>query len=628
MNTSRPRIPSRRGAIIAFALLTAAIPAFPQTDASTQQAQTPTQQTQAQPTGTPAASTVVPGEYAKYEIGLFGGYQWFQMWNGDDDDRVSKLESGPIVGFRATQDLWNYFGLEESLSAGFNDLLLLPFGLNQYTKTSAMNYTLAVNPIVYFTRRQAKVRPFVTAGPGVTWYVPDDQPDLIPGAVAPVFDLKTRYGPSLNFGAGLKVNASRRVGLRIDIRDMWTRGPHFGLPTYPTGPGALYSPDLGSQHALQLTGGITFRFGHATDEPPAPPPPPPAPPKPAANVQVGAITGARDVCPGEDVKLSVEASGWAPDQTPTYQWTVNGQPAPGGNTAAFSVPTTEPGAKSVAVTVSVPGSSKTSDPVTVNVKQYAPPQVEFPLAQNTVQAGAKVPLNATAKPSECGGTPKITYSASEGSVTDGTFDTSTVAFDPANRLKQQSKVVQLTATATDEKGGTGKAVSELTVTLSPEARRLDDIVFPARSARVNNCAKRLLLEQLTPMLRDDPNATVVLIGHRDEREKGRALATLDRRRTTNAAAVLSAGTGICPQLELSRVKVKWVGDDQTSQAKPMLCGTSTEERRGQGVPESDQRAQYRRVEVWIVPGGAEMPAELTGLQDAPADEIQKLGCPK
>ena len=58
------------------------------------------------------------------------------------------------------------------------------------------------------------------------------------------------------------------------------------------------------------------------------------------------------------------------------------------------------------------------------------------------------------------------------------------------------------------------------------------------------------------MLRDDPNATVILIGHRDEREKSRAAATVDRSRTLNTAAVISAGTGICPSLELSRVKVK------------------------------------------------------------------------
>jgi outer membrane protein OmpA-like peptidoglycan-associated protein len=132
------------------------------------------------------------------------------------------------------------------------------------------------------------------------------------------------------------------------------------------------------------------------------------------------------------------------------------------------------------------------------------------------------------------------------------------------------------------------------------------------------------------MLRDDPNATVILIGHRDEREKGKAAAKLDRARTLNAAAVLSAGTGICPQLELSRLKVNWVGNDQSTPTKPLLCGTSTDvkERSGQTVNSSDQRAPFRRVEVWIVPGGAAMPAGIAGLQDAPAADVKKLGCPK
>ena len=92
----------------------------------------------------------------------------------------------------------------------------------------------------------------------------------------------------------------------------------------------------------------------------------------------------------------------------------------------------------------------------------------------------------------------------------------------------------------------------MTVTLDPEARRLDDVVYPNLSARVNNCGKRLLLEELTPMLRNDPGAKVVLIGHRDAKERGRAAQTLDTKRVINAAAVLSAGKGICPSLDVSR----------------------------------------------------------------------------
>jgi outer membrane protein OmpA-like peptidoglycan-associated protein len=310
---------------------------------------------------------------------------------------------------------------------------------------------------------------------------------------------------------------------------------------------------------------------------------------------------------------------------------INGQPVSGAAGSSFSVPTQDgSGAKTITVRVSVPDSSATSDAVTVRVKNYGPPTVQFTLSRSSIPYGDKLTLHATASSSECGGPASLRYSASEGSVSGDVFDSSPMSFDQSNRLRQQTKVVHLTATATDQKGGTGSAPADLAVTLSPEARRLDDIVFPANSARVNNCAKRLLMEQLTPMLRDDPNATVILIGHRDERERGKAAAKLDRVRTLNAAAVLSAGTGICPMLELSRVKVNWVGTDQTAATRPLFCGTSTDvkERSGQAVKSTDQRAQFRRVEVWIVPGGATMPTGISGLQDVPAAEVKKLGCPK
>jgi outer membrane protein OmpA-like peptidoglycan-associated protein len=613
----RLALPRRCGVIAIFAAL-AALPALPQSKPA-------------------AAGGNVSGEYSRFDVSPFAGYQWFQLYGGSSP-RISKLDPGPVVGVRVTEDLWKYVGLEQSFTAGFNDLLLRPFGLQQVAKADARNYTLALNPLLYFTPRQSKLRPFFTLGPAVTWYAPDAGfKNSVPGALPLASDLKTKYGPALIYGLGLKYNATRRIGLRVDLRGLWTQGRHYGLPIAPYGPGAFYSPDHRTEAALAVTGGIVFRFGHAADKSPAPPAPAPAPapapppPAPAADISISGISGARDVCPGETVSLNVSARGWLPDQTPSYQWVVDGQPATGANAATFTLPaSSSPGARSVAVRVSAPGSSKTSDPVTVRVKDAAAPTVSFPLSQSTIPFGTRLPLTATATASECGGAPSIAYSASEGSVSGDVFDSGTLTFDRSNRLKQQTKVVRLTATATDRLGKTGSATSEVTVTLSPEARRLDDIVFPANSARVNNCAKRLLLEQLTPMLRDDPNATVILIGHRDQSEKGKAAASLDRVRALNAAAVLSAGTGICPQLELSRMKVNWVGAEQNSPAKPLLCGASTDvkERGGQAVKSSDQRAQFRRVEVWIVPGGAAMPAEATGLRDVPAAEVKKLGCPR
>ena len=160
---------------------------------------------------------------------------------------------------------------------------------------------------------------------------------------------------------------------------------------------------------------------------------------------------------------------------------------------------------------------------------------------------------------------------------------------------------------------------------------MDDIVFAAGSSRVNNCGKRLLLEVLTDKLKNDPNAQVFLIGHMDKSEKivarrGRKVVAtaVDKRRVLNVAAVLSAGTGICPSMDLSRVKVGYAGTDDTSAPMLDFCGTSTVVKGGK----PDSRIGYRRAEVWFVPGGANMPASSVSMQDPPAAAVKALGCPR
>ena len=51
------------------------------------------------------------------------------------------------------------------------------------------------------------------------------------------------------------------------------------------------------------------------------------------------------------------------------------------------------------------------------------------------------------------------------------------------------------------------------------------------------------------------------------------------------------------------------------------------EKSGQAVTDADSKAQFRRVEVWVIPGGADMPSGVT-VKDLPASTIKALGCPK
>ena len=561
------------------------------------------------------------GGYSKIDVNFFAGWNWYQIGQGSKG--VHQFDAGFAWGERITEEVHKYIGLEQGMKLGYNRFKILPVGAPDYYSFRNNQNLLYGTGVLNLTPRDAKYRPFIMVGPGYIWYRGGK-------GFQTGYPVKTSGETALVYGIGLKVNETKRVGFRFDLLGVRSGSPRFGIPSKPAGPGSFWLPD-GNYHENSLTAslGVTIRMRYHEPEPPPAPAPPPPPPEPKANIQIQGVTGGgANVCPGENVRLAVNASGWLPNQTPEYQWMVNGSPVSGGTGAAFTVPTSDPGAKSVTVKVSAGDSAATSEPASVTVKPLTPPTVRFAVSPATVDYGATVPLAANATGSECGGPATVRYSG-EG-VTGSTFDSKALAFDMSNRLRQQSRTVRLTATATDPKNQTATATADVTVNLKSEARRLDDIVFPQMSARVNNCAKRVLLEQLTPMLRNDPQAKVILIGHRDESERGRAGTAMDTQRVLNAAAVLSAGTGICPQLDLSRVMWNAVGTEQSSEARPALCGSSTDvkERGGSAIRGADKRAQFRRVEIWIVPGGADMPAGVSGLKAVPEKDVKAKGCPK
>jgi hypothetical protein len=101
----------------------------------------------------------------------------------------------------------------------------------------------------------------------------------------------------------------------------------------------------------------------------------------------------------------------------------------------------------------------------------------------------------------------------------------------------------------------------------------------------------------------------------------------------NAAAVISAGKGICSSFPASQILVSNAGaTDNGVEPQPHFCGTSTtpktNELGGQSVRESDAQAKYRRVEVWFVPTNGVMPASAKDTKEASALAVSSLGCPK
>ena len=77
-----------------------------------------------------------------------------------------------------------------------------------------------------------------------------------------------------------------------------------------------------------------------------------------------------------------------------------------------------------------------------------------------------------------------------------TFDASTLNFEGG--AQGQSKSVTATLTVTDETGKTATQTTTITVNCQPTFVRLDDVIFAKNNTRVNNCGKRVLIDDAAP----------------------------------------------------------------------------------------------------------------------------------
>ena len=594
----------------------------------------------------------------------------------------TKLANGGLGGLRIAVNPSKYFGIE--LWADYdvaNVRFLLSPGLypagNPLAGTpippysfGARNYFFGLNPILNLRPRGSKVQPYLTVGVNGIQFTPTNRAKALARdpAVNSLYgsaNLNDNLQVGLNYGGGVKFHLSDHVGLRFDARGFWSRNPTYGLPNYPNG--GIYIPARDKINGFQGTVGLVFYLGQSKCPPmpaaPAPPPPLPTP----------TISGAEGtICQGKPVTLHANITGAPTGHNLTYAWTVNGQPQ-GGNSPDLTFTPNNTGSFNVQVTVTdttpppPPMERPKKFPVRCWVQPATPPPAAPVNATATLTVNESAPtitgvtatptalscaadkngqhtanLTVTATPSACGGNLSYKWTVSEGSVSNdssanATFDSSTLNFEGG--AQAQTKTVTATVTVTDEAGKTASQTATITVNCPAQFVRLDDVVFAKNNARVNNCGKRVLIDNAAPQVASG-DYDIVLVGHRDTDEqenlpkarRGRRAPAesgmaLDEARALNAAGVLSGGTSTCANVDPSRIKIDWVGTDQTSEAKPGLCGTSNiKERKGQTTTEADKN---RRVEVYLVPhNSTTMPPAVKNARPLPADTMKAIGCPK
>jgi outer membrane protein OmpA-like peptidoglycan-associated protein len=572
----------------------------------------------------------------------FGGVRDFQ--SVQNPPLGTEHHTGGAFGARVTENFWKYVGLEQGYTYSPNNVTFLRPG-----RLGAPNYGFGnrvhefnLNPVVYFTERGSRFRPYITAGASAVNFTPTDTAKALAGlpenvALFGAQGLSSKLYPGLNYGGGMRMHLSDRVGLNFDARGLWTRNPTYGLPDSPGATnGGVYIPRGNKLNGIMPTAGINFYLGPKYVPPP--PAPPPAP-KSLAGISAGSLSaGSGTLCP--DRPISIRDAGAAdPDGRPlTYKWKVNGQPV-GGNSPELQWTPKAAGTYTIDLDVEAPNTdgmpirTAKANPITLTVQEYKAPTVTGCSATpNALKYGDTSALASQAIGSPCS-TLQWKWTASEGTLSNDTmmnagFDSKSVQFQQGGKI--QKKTVNITGTATDDRGATAKCDVPVTIDYIPPAIRFGDLVFSKNSARVNNCAKRILLEELAAKAAD-PDYDIVLVGHidNDEVSKTKKASTLDKQRVMNAVAVLTAGKGTCGTVDASRIKADWVGTNQVSDMQPGLCGTSTraaaDERKASVVSTADQN---RRVEVWLVPKGTEMPKSFTGAKDVPEKELKKLACPK
>jgi hypothetical protein len=554
------------------------------------------------------------------ELDPFGGLSAF----GDVNSATERLAKGGTAGGRAAFNFSKHFSLEANYNFAVNNAQV---GARPYFGNQIQSF--GIDPVYNFTPRGSRIRPYVTAGIGPTWFVPTNKAR----AQAAV---NTSAEFAFNYGGGVKYHLSPHLGLRLDARGFFSQNPTFGLVNVPKA----------HLNGVQATLGLVFYFRQKHVA--APPPPPEPPQRTLQPLNPGEITGAAgQLCEGRVLTLHATATDPA-GHTLAYAWKANGQSV-GTSNPDLSFTPNNAGDFQFEVEV-----SDTSDPArivrvgpkTLSIRDYVLPKISGVTASpNTINITSDSPTHQTAilaadvAASSCGGNLTYKWIVSEGSLTNdvgpsAVFDSASLNFDSSIG---QTKTITATVTATDETGKSASQSTTISVNYPALYKRLPDVIFAKNSWRVNNCGKRILIEQAAPQA--GTAYDILLVGHRSKDEpevvevgtgRKRRKSTLDQLRLLATAAVLTGDHRVCGNLDVSQMRISAAGIEQISEPDPGLCGTSnlkpTAERTDAIVSDADKD---RRVEVYLIPKGSQsLPPAAKNAVVAAASAVKDLGCPK
>jgi outer membrane protein OmpA-like peptidoglycan-associated protein len=356
------------------------------------------------------------------------------------------------------------------------------------------------------------------------------------------------------------------------------------IPGIPPGRTTLGPVSIGSDDV----NGFVFNVAFGRRKEIVPPPPPNRPPSVFLDVQADKTT----VQSGERVNITARAMD--PDNDVLdYSWLASaGQIIGSGPSIILDTTGLAPGDYTVTVTVDDKKGGTASNSTTIRVAEAPPPPPAPNRAPSIRSVNCNSVIGTALVPGQItdGETVRISASASDpdgdplsyrwsatagqirGSGSDVTLDTTGVTAGPGEPPVE----IAIMLTVSDDKGETDTSTCRLTVrsVKKPEVEQVQmDLEFPARGARVDNVHKAIL-DDIALRLQQEPDARLLIYGHADARERPR----LAQQRADNVVNYLVKEKGI----DQGRLLVRTVVATESDPAN-------------------------RRVEMWIVPPGADIP---------------------
>ncbi len=218
-----------------------------------------------------SAQVIYPQKPDKWEFSVFYG-----MSHGTDREMATPvadgssqavgfhLATGYVVGARITENLGTRFGAELDYNMSNHPLLFSNLSpsiqrVDVDQRVHNITYAILFYPLKW--QPSSKLRPYVEAGPGASFY--QVYGSSAQDAAQKGVDLLNRWKFSAAYGGGVKYSVQPHWGFRADVRDIVTGVPDYGLPPVaPTvvgtrGPG--FRPD-GVLHNWQVLIGFYYGF--------------------------------------------------------------------------------------------------------------------------------------------------------------------------------------------------------------------------------------------------------------------------------------------------------------------------------------------------------------------------------